>query len=90
MTFTIIEKLTLNLSPSYDAIVRYGGKVCVTRLNYKGKYEAEIYGTCIPTSCVLNYLYQVSLRLDSSFCFLSMVGGPSLFYQKEDIFSTHS
>ena len=26
-------------------------------------------GTCIPTSCVLNYLYQVSLQLDSSFCF---------------------
>lgn len=43
MTFTTIEKLALDISPSYDAIVRYGGKVCVAKLHYKGGYQAEIY-----------------------------------------------
>lgn len=41
--FTTIEKLALNVSPSYDAIVRYRGFVCQATLNYKGKYDAEIY-----------------------------------------------
>ena len=43
MTFTTIEKLALDISPSYDALVRYGGKVCVAKLHYKGTYKAEIY-----------------------------------------------
>ena len=43
MTFTTIEKLALDISPSYDALVRYGGKVCVAKLHYKGGYQAEIY-----------------------------------------------
>ena len=41
--FTTIEKLALNISPSYDAIVRYKGFVCLAAMNYKGEYEAEIY-----------------------------------------------
>ena len=41
--FTTIEKLALNVSPSYDAIVRYRGFVCQATLNYKGKYDAAIY-----------------------------------------------
>ena len=41
--FTTIEKLALNISPSYDAIVRYKDKVCVATLNYKGTYEATVY-----------------------------------------------
>ena len=41
--FTTIEKLALNISPSYDAIVRYKGWVCVATLNYKGTYEATVY-----------------------------------------------
>lgn len=41
--FTTVEKLALGISASYDAIVRYKGFVCLVALNYKGKYEAEIY-----------------------------------------------
>ena len=41
--FTTIEKLALNTSSSYDAIVRYKGWVCLASLNYKGTYDAEIY-----------------------------------------------
>jgi len=41
--FTTIEKLAMNSSPSYDAIVRYKGFVCLATLNYKGEYEASIY-----------------------------------------------
>lgn len=41
--FTTVEKLALGISTSYDAIVRYKGFVCLATLNYKGKYEAEIY-----------------------------------------------
>lgn len=41
--FTTIEKLALDISPSYDAIVRYKGFVCLAALNYKGNYEAEVY-----------------------------------------------
>ena len=41
--FTTIEKLALNTSSSYDAIVRYKGFVCLAAMNYKGEYEAEIY-----------------------------------------------
>ena len=41
--FTTVEKLALDISPSYDAIVRYKGFVCLATLNYKGKYEAEVY-----------------------------------------------
>ena len=41
--FTTIEKLAMSISPSYDAIVRYKGFVCLATMNYKGEYEAEIY-----------------------------------------------
>ena len=41
--FTNIERLALNVSPSYDAIVRYRGFVCLATVNYKGTYNAEIY-----------------------------------------------
>jgi len=41
--FTSIEQLALSISPSYDAIVRYKGFVCLSKLNYLGKYEAYIY-----------------------------------------------
>ena len=43
MDFTTIEKLALELSACYDAIVRYKGFVCVARKNWKGTYEAEVY-----------------------------------------------
>lgn len=41
--FTTIEKLALETSASYDAIVRYRNHVCLAALNYKGEYDAEIY-----------------------------------------------
>ena len=41
--FTTVEKLALNISPSYDAIVRYKGFVCLATMNYKGTYDAEVY-----------------------------------------------
>ena len=41
--FTSIEHLALSISPSYDAIVRYKGFVCLATSNYMGKYEACIY-----------------------------------------------
>ena len=41
--FTTIEKLALNISPSYDAVVRYNGFVCLATLNYKGTYDAKVY-----------------------------------------------
>ena len=44
--FKTIETLVGELSPSYDAVVRYKEKVCVARLTYKGSYEAEIYDFC--------------------------------------------
>lgn len=41
--FTTIEKLAVETSASYDAIVRYKNHVCLAALNYKGEYDAEIY-----------------------------------------------
>ena len=41
--FTTIERLALKTSPSYDAIVRYKGFVCLAALNYKGTYDATVY-----------------------------------------------
>ena len=41
--FTTVEKLALDSSPSYDALVRYKGFVCFAFLTYKGTYDAEIY-----------------------------------------------
>ena len=41
--FTTIENLDLKMSPSYDALIRYKHHVCLAKINYKGKYEAEIY-----------------------------------------------
>ena len=41
--FTTIERIALNISASYDAIVRYKGFVCLATLTYKGTYDAEIY-----------------------------------------------
>ena len=41
--FTTIEKLALAASPSYDAIVRYKGFVCLATINYKGTYDAQVY-----------------------------------------------
>ena len=41
--FTTIERLALNASPSYDAIVRYKGFVCLATLTYKGTYDAEVF-----------------------------------------------
>lgn len=41
--FTTIERLALNASSSYDAIVRYKGFVCLAAMNYKGTYDAEVY-----------------------------------------------
>ena len=43
MEFTTVEKLALIISPSYDAIVRYKGFVCLAMMNYKGTYAAEVY-----------------------------------------------
>ena len=41
--FTTIEKLQLQVSASYGAVIQYGDKVFVTDISWKGGYEAEIY-----------------------------------------------
>ena len=41
--FTTIEKLQLNISASYGAVVQYGDKVLVTDISWKGGFTAEIY-----------------------------------------------
>lgn len=41
--FTTIEKLQLNVSASYGAVVQYGDKVLVTDISWKGGFTAEIY-----------------------------------------------
>lgn len=41
--FTTIEKLQLNVSASYGAVIQYGDKVFVTDISWKGGFEAEIY-----------------------------------------------
>ena len=42
-SFTTIEKLQLNVSASYGAVVQYGDKVLVTDISWKGGFTAEIY-----------------------------------------------
>ena len=41
--FTTIENLDTGLRASYDALIRYKHHVCIARMNYNGKYMAEIY-----------------------------------------------
>ena len=41
--FTTMEKLQTNVSCTYGAVIKYGDKVCVTDLNWKGGFIAEIY-----------------------------------------------
>lgn len=43
MNFTTMEKLQLEISAGYGAVIKYGDKVFVTDLTFKGKHRAEIY-----------------------------------------------
>lgn len=43
MEFTTIEKLQLDVSGSYGAVIQYGDKVFVTDIAWQGGYTAEIY-----------------------------------------------
>lgn len=41
--FTTIEKLQMQVSCSYGAVITFGDKVFVTDISYKGGFSAEIY-----------------------------------------------
>ena len=41
--FTTIEKLQMQVSRSYGAVITFGDKVFVTDISYKGGFSAEIY-----------------------------------------------
>ena len=41
--FTTMEKLSLSVSPSYGAVLKYGDKVFVTDYGYPNGFTAEIY-----------------------------------------------
>lgn len=41
--FTTIEKLQLEVSASYGAVIQYGDKVFVTDITWKGGFTAEIF-----------------------------------------------
>lgn len=43
MEFTTIEKLQMRVSASYGAVLKYGDKVFVTDIFWKGGFTAEIY-----------------------------------------------
>lgn len=43
MGFTTIEKLQLDVSASYGAVLKYGDKVLVTDINWRGGFTAEIF-----------------------------------------------
>ena len=43
MGFTTIEKLQMQVSASYGAVIQYGDKVFVTDITWKGGFTAEIY-----------------------------------------------
>ena len=43
MEFTTIEKLQMKVSASYGAVLKYGDKVLVTDIHWKGGFTAEIY-----------------------------------------------
>ena len=41
--FTTMERLTMKVSPSYGAVLKFGDKVFVTDIHWKGGFTAEIY-----------------------------------------------
>lgn len=41
--FTTIENLDAGLRAAYDALIRYKQHICLARINFEGKYRAEIY-----------------------------------------------
>lgn len=41
--FTTMEKLQCNVSASFGAVLKYGDKVFVTDVNWRGGYIAEIW-----------------------------------------------
>lgn len=43
MGFTTIEKLQLEVSATYGAVLQYGDKVFVTDINWQGGFTAEIF-----------------------------------------------
>lgn len=43
MGFTTIEKLQMQVSSSYGAVIQYGDKVFVTDINWEGGFTAEIF-----------------------------------------------
>ena len=43
MEFTTIEKLQMKVSAGYGAVLKYGDKVLVTDIHWKGGFTAEVY-----------------------------------------------
>lgn len=43
MEFTTIEKLQTKVTATYGAVLKYGDKVLVTDIHWKGGFTAEIY-----------------------------------------------
>ena len=41
--FTTMEHLTEKVSPSYGAVLKYGNRVFVTDIHWKGGFTASIY-----------------------------------------------
>ena len=41
--FTTMERLTMKVSPSYGAVLKFGDRVFVTDIHWKGGFTAEIY-----------------------------------------------
>ena len=46
---TTMERLQMEVSGSYGAVVKYGQKVLVTDQHYRGGFEAAVYGFVDPT-----------------------------------------
>ena len=43
MEFTTIERLQMKVSGTYGAVLKYGDKVFVTDIHWKGGFTAEVY-----------------------------------------------
>lgn len=41
--FTTMERLSMEINPGYGAVVRFGDRVFVTDIHWKGYFTAEIY-----------------------------------------------
>ena len=41
--FTTMERLSMAISPTFGAVLKYGDRVFVTDLHWKGHYTAKVY-----------------------------------------------